>query len=299
MPHAHASGFPPRVHACPNAGEGQALALREGRRFLCILPASRVNAFPAARGLLVHADKTMQEKIRTIIESSGFSLFIQLLILASAFVFAFESGRPTPDPYARYFKILDIGFLTLFTVEYLLRIWGAPKKRAFIFSFFGIVDLLAILPAMLFLLPHFRMLRILRFLRIFRILKVTRFILAVDRLTTALNDVKTELFALVILSLMFVYLAACGIHYFEKDTQPEAFGSIFSSMWWAIVTLTTIGYGDVYPVTVGGRVFAALVAFVGVGIIAIPAGLLASVLTEARTERRKSEETETNGKEED
>ena len=247
----------------------------------------------------VHADKTMQEKIRTIIESSGFSLFIQLLILASAFVFAFESGRPTPDPYARYFKILDIGFLTLFTVEYLLRIWGAPKKRAFIFSFFGIVDLLAILPAMLFLLPHFRMLRILRFLRIFRILKVTRFILAVDRLTTALNDVKTELFALVILSLMFVYLAACGIHYFEKDTQPEAFGSIFSSMWWAIVTLTTIGYGDVYPITVGGRVFAALVAFVGVGIIAIPAGLLASVLTEARTERRKSEETETNGKEED
>lgn len=241
----------------------------------------------------------MQEKIRTIIESSGFSIFIQLLILASAVTFAFESGRPTPDPYAQYFEILDIGFLTLFTVEYLLRIWGAPKKRAFIFSFFGIVDLLAILPEMLFLLPQFRMLRILRFLRIFRILKVTRFILAVDRLTTALNDVKTELFALVILSLMFVYLAACGIHYFEKDIQPDAFGSIFKSMWWAIVTLTTIGYGDVFPVTVGGKIFAALVALVGVGIIAIPSGLLASVLTEARTERRKSEETETNGKEED
>lgn len=241
----------------------------------------------------------MQEKISTIIESRGFSILIQLFILASAVVFAFDSGRPTPDPYERYFEVLDIGFLILFTVEYILRIWGAPKKREFVFSFFGIVDLLAILPAMLFLLPQFRMLRILRFLRIFRILKATRFILAVDRLTTALDDVKRELAALVILSLMLVYLAACGIHYFEKDTQPEAFGSIFGSMWWAIVTLTTIGYGDVYPVTVGGKIFATLVALVGVGIIAIPSGLLASVLTEARAERRKSEETETHGKEED
>ena len=192
-----------------------------------------------------------------------------------------------------------MGFLFLFTVEYVLRIWAAPKKRAFIFSFYGIVDLLAILPAMLFLLPEFRMLRILRFLRIFRILKATRFILAVDRLTTALNDVKRELVALVILSLMLVYLAACGIHYFEKETQPEAFGSIFGSMWWAIVTLTTVGYGDVYPATPGGKIFTALVTLIGVGLIAIPSGLLASVLTEARAERRKTEETETNGKEED
>ena len=241
----------------------------------------------------------MQEKIRAIVEGNGFSILIQLLILASALVFAFESGRPTPDPYLRFFQIIDMGFLFLFTVEYVLRIWAAPKKRAFIFSFYGIVDLLAILPAMLFLLPEFRMLRILRFLRIFRILKATRFILAVDRLTTALNDVKRELVALVILSLMLVYLAACGIHYFEKETQPEAFGSIFGSMWWAIVTLTTVGYGDVYPATPGGKIFTALVTLIGVGLIAIPSGLLASVLTEARAERRKTEETETNGKEED
>lgn len=241
----------------------------------------------------------MQEKIRAIVEGHGFSLLIQLLILASAVVFAFDSGRPTPDPYGRYFEVLDMGFLFLFTVEYVLRIWAAPKKHEFIFSFFGIVDLLAILPAILFLLPQFRMLRILRFLRIFRILKATRFILAVDRLTTALNDVKRELVALVILSLMLVYLAACGIHYFEKETQPEAFGSIFGSMWWAIVTLTTVGYGDVYPATAGGRIFTGLVILIGVGLIAIPSGLLASVLTEARAERRKTEETETNGKEED
>ncbi len=241
----------------------------------------------------------MQEKIRAIVESRWFSILIQLLILASALTFAFESGKQTPDYISDLFPIIDMGFLFLFAVEYMLRIWAAPKKWQFIFSFFGIVDLLSILPAMLFLLPQFRMLRILRFLRIFRILKATRFILAVDRLTTALDDVKRELFALVILSLMLVYLAACGIHYFEKETQPEAFGSIFGSMWWAIVTLTTVGYGDVYPTTTGGKIFTALVTLIGVGLIAIPSGLLASVLTEARSERRKSEEIETHGKEED
>ena len=228
-------------------------------------------------------------KIDAIIESQWFNILIQLLILISAVVFAFESGRPTPDPYGQYFKALDMGFLILFTIEYILRIWGTSKKRKFIFSFFGIVDLLAILPSMLFLLPEFRILRILRFLRIFRILKATRFILAVDRLTAALNKVKRELAALIILSLIFVYLAACGIHHFEKDAQPELFGSIFDSMWWAIVTLTTIGYGDAYPITGGGKIFATFVAFIGVGIIAIPSGLLASVLTESRVDNKKEE----------
>jgi len=141
--------------------------------------------------------------------------------------------------------------------------------------------------------PGFRVLRILRFLRVFRIFKATRFILAVDRLTEALSEIRRELLALVILSLMLVYLAACGIYYFEREAQPEAFGSILDSMWWAVVTLTTVGYGDVYPNTAGGKLFTALVTLVGVGLIAIPSGLLASVLTEARVERRKVEESKT------
>ncbi|MCY3565646.1 MAG: ion transporter, partial [Gammaproteobacteria bacterium] len=160
---------------------------------------------------------------------------------------------------------------------------------------YGIIDLLASRPS-LFLLPGFRVLRILRFLRIFRIFKATRFILAVDRLTEALNEIRRELLALVILSLMLVYLAACGIHYFEREKQPEEFGTILDSMWWAIVTLTTVGYGDVYPITPGGKIFTALVTLVGVGLIAIPSGLLASVLTEARVERKIEEESEENVK---
>ncbi len=232
-----------------------------------------------------------REKLRILIEGRVFTLVIQFLILAAAIAFALESGRPENDPYATHFLIVDYAFFAVFSVEYILRIYAAPKRRAFIFSFFGIIDLLAILPT-LFQLTGFRVLRIFRFLRIFRVFKATRFILAVDRLTEALNEVKRELFALAFLSLMLVYLAACGIYYFEKEAQPEDFGTIFDAMWWAIVTLTTVGYGDVHPITTGGKIFTALVTLIGVGLIAIPSGLLASVLTEARSERRGSEETD-------
>ena len=232
-----------------------------------------------------------KDKLRTIIEGNIVSGLIQFLILASAIVFVLESDNST-EAYALHFIILDWVFFVIFSIEYLLRVYIAePRKRDFIFSFYGIIDLLAILPS-LFLVPGFRVLRILRFLRIFRIFKATRFILAVDRLTEALSEIRRELLALVILSLMLVYLAACGIHYFEREIQPEAFGSILGSMWWAVVTLTTVGYGDVYPTTPGGKIFTALVTLVGVGLIAIPSGLLASVLTESRVERQRIEDSE-------
>ena len=230
----------------------------------------------------------LQKKLDETIEGPVFSGIIQFLILASAVAFVLETESAF-DKYKTEFEILDWTFLILFTAEYILRIYTAPDKKAFIFSFFGIVDLLAILPSLV-LIPGFRVLRVLRFLRIFRIFKATRFILAVDRMIEALGEVKRELLALVILSSLFVYLAACGIYFFERTEQPEDFGSIPDAMWWAIVTLTTIGYGDVYPVTPGGKVFTALVALVGVGLIAIPSGLLASVLTEARVEEELSEE---------
>ena len=234
-----------------------------------------------------------KEKLRTVIEGGVFHAIIQFLILASAVAFVFESDRVVwgLEAYTTHFIVLDWLFFVLFSAEYILRVYIEPRKRDFIFSFYGMIDLLAILPS-LFLLPGFRVLRVLRFLRVFRIFKATRFILAVDRLASALRGIQQELLALVILSLMLVYLAACGIHYFERDVQPEAFGTIIDSMWWAVVTLTTVGYGDVYPETAGGKVFTALVTLVGVGLIAIPSGLLASALTEARVEREMEEEEE-------
>ncbi len=232
-----------------------------------------------------------KEKLRDIIEGNIFTAVIQFLILASAVTFVLEADSHVWElaEYATLFILLDWVFFVLFSIEYALRVYIETKKRDFVLSFYGIIDLLSILPS-LFLVPGFRVLRVLRFLRVFRIFKATRFILAVDRLAAALRGIQQELLALVILSLMLVYLAACGIHYFEKDSQPEAFGSILDSMWWAVVTLTTVGYGDVYPETAGGKVFTALVTLVGVGLIAIPSGLLASALTEARVEREIGEE---------
>lgn len=230
-----------------------------------------------------------KEKLRAILEGNIVSGIIQFLILASAVVFVLESD--SEDPHASHFIVLDSVFFGLFSIEYILRVYMEPRKRDFIFSFYGIIDLLAILPS-LFLLPGFRVLRILRFLRIFRIFKATRFILAVDRLTEALNEIRRELLALVILSLMLVYLAACGIHYFEKEAQPEDFGTILDSMWWAVVTLTTVGYGDTFPITPGGKLFTVLVTLIGVGLVAIPSGLLASALTAARVEREQIGESE-------
>ena len=238
----------------------------------------------------------LRKTLGDIIEGAIFTGIIQFLILASAVAFVLETETEFAE-YKRLFDIADWAFLVLFSLEYILRIYTAPDRKKFIFSFFGIVDLFAILPSLVLIpglgqVPGFRVLRVLRFLRVFRIFKATRFILAVDRMIDALGEVKREVLALVILSSMLVYLAACGIHYFERNEQPEKFGSIPDAMWWAIVTLTTIGYGDVYPVTAGGKVFTALVALVGVGLIAIPSGLLASVLTKARVEEEKAEENE-------
>lgn len=232
-------------------------------------------------------------KLRAIVQGNIFSGIIQFLILVSAVVFVIESDRERleVDPYKTHFVILDAIFLVLFSIEYILRVYIEPRRRDFVLSFYGVIDLLAILPSLV-LVPGFRVLRILRCLRIFRIFKATRFVLAVDRLASALREIYQELLALAMLSLMLVYLAACGTHYFERGVQPDKFGSILDSMWWAVVTLTTVGYGDVFPVTPGGKVFTAFVTLIGVGLIAIPSGLLASVLTEARVEREQIEAEE-------
>lgn len=238
--------------------------------------------------------KNLQKKLAEIIEGTSFNVLIQLLIIGSAVAFVLETEPGLYGKYQHYFTFIDWAFLILFTLEYILRIYAAFERKTFIFSFFGIVDLFAILPSLILLpglgqLPGLHVIRVLRFLRVFRIFKATRFILAVDRLVDALSEVRRELLALVILSMMMVYFAACGIWFFESAEQPEDFGTITDSMWWSIVTLTTIGYGDVYPKTTGGKFFTALVALVGVGLIAIPSGLFASVLTEARVEEEMEE----------
>jgi voltage-gated potassium channel len=169
----------------------------------------------------------------------------------------------------------------VFTLEYLLRIYVADSKPRFIFSFFGIIDLLAIIPFYLSFGIDLRSLRALRFLRLFRILKLVRYNKAMNHFTSAIKSAKEEILLFVFITLILIYFSAVGIYYFENEAQPEHFTSIFDSLWWAIITLTTVGYGDVYPITVGGKVFTFFILMIGLGIVAIPTGIISSALTKS------------------
>jgi voltage-gated potassium channel len=111
---------------------------------------------------------------------------------------------------------------------------------------------------------------------------MARYTGAIERLTAAIRMVREELIVFGVVACLTLYLCAIGIYYFENEAQPEAFSSVFSSMWWAAVTLTTVGYGDVYPVTTGGRIFTIVVLFMALGVVAIPTGLVSSALTKLR-----------------
>ncbi|WP_028115332.1 ion transporter [Ferrimonas senticii] len=211
-----------------------------------------------------------------------FNITIQLLIVLSLLGFSLQT---LPDLTVRQRLLLrasETVIVLIFTAEYLLRIAYAPDRRKFIFSFFGIVDLLAILPFYLMLGIDLRAIRTLQLLRVVRILKLARYSKAMQRLSRAFKIAKEELQLFLFTTLVLLYLAAVGIYYFENPAQPEAFSSIFDALWWSVITLTTVGYGDIYPITAGGRFFTFMMLIIGLGIVSLPAGLIASALSEAR-----------------
>ena len=230
----------------------------------------------------------MKEKIDKIVETreskSGlyFDYFIQVLILLSIASFTVET-IPDLEPQTVYFlERFELVCIVIFSLEYLIRLYIARSKMRFVFSFYGIIDLLAILPFYLALGFDLRSARVLRFLRLFRIIKLIRYNKAIRRFQNAFIMIKQELIMFSVVSLILFYLSAVGIYYFENRVQPEAFSSIFSSLWWSVVTLTTVGYGDIVPITIGGRIFTFIILMIGLGIIAIPSGMISSALTEAR-----------------
>ncbi|MDG5492503.1 ion transporter [Psychroserpens sp. SPM9] len=227
----------------------------------------------------------MKQYIKSIVEinnnkkSRYFSIFIQVLILISIITFSIET-IPDLKPQTRtILQSVEVFCVIVFTIEYLLRIYVANHKLKFIFSFFGIIDFLAILPFYLSFGVDLRSLRALRFLRLFRILKLVRYNKAINHFTNAIASAKEQIFLFIFITLILIYFAAIGIYYFENEAQPEHFSSIFDSLWWAIITLTTVGYGDVYPITVGGKVFTFFILMIGLGIVAIPTGIISSALT--------------------
>jgi voltage-gated potassium channel len=229
----------------------------------------------------------MKESIRSIVEindnklSKYFAFFIQGLILLSIITFSIET-IPDLEPQTRtILRLTEIFCVVVFTIEYFLRIFVAENKPKFIFGFFGIIDLLAILPFYLSFGVDLRSLRALRFLRLFRVLKLVRYNRAMNHFIRAMKSSKEEIVLFIFITLILIYFSAVGIYYFENQAQPEHFSSIFDSLWWAIITLTTVGYGDVYPITVGGKVFTFAILLIGLGIVAVPTGIISSALTKS------------------
>jgi len=125
--------------------------------------------------------------------------------------------------------------------------------------------------------------------RLFRLLKLVRYNKAMRHFTRAMMMAREQIILFMAITLILIYFAAVGIYYFENEAQPEHFSSIFDSLWWSIVTLTTVGYGDVYPITIGGRVFTFFILLIGLGIVAIPTGIISSSLTKAIESNPKEE----------
>ena len=191
------------------------------------------------------------------------------------------------ETYA-FLSNIEVVIILLFSIEYILRIIVTEKKLSYIFSFYGIIDLLAILPFYLSGSVSLQTLRILRLIRLFRIFKLTRYHEALARIGKAIFIAKEELVLFSVVTLMLLYLSAVGIYHFEHAAQPDSFKSIFDCLWWSVATLTTVGYGDVYPITNGGRIFTFVILMLGLGVVAVPTGIISSALSSVRKSETKN-----------
>ena len=199
--------------------------------------------------------------------------FIYLIILITVF----DHGLQTMASMEKYHVILDdweLVPIVLFSIEYILRVFAAPNRLKYIFSFWGILDSVALIPYYFGLPADLREIRVLRFISIFK------YDPAIVNIRKAFNDIKKELIIFSILTIFLLYVAAVGIYHFENPAQPENFADIFHSMWWAVATLTTVGYGDIYPITAGGKIFSSVIVFISLGVVAVPAGLIASAFSD-------------------
>jgi voltage-gated potassium channel len=224
-------------------------------------------------------------------------LLLALLILLNVAAVIIATVPAIGSCYGQEFEWFNIFSVLIFSVEYVLRLWTcielddrpishAKKRISYFFSPMAMIDFIVILPFYigLFLAVDLRILRVLRLLRIF---KLGRYSSAMQMLVQAIKQEYKVLFASFSILLIMMVLAASGMYMIEKDLQPEAFGSIPSAMWWAMATLTTVGYGDVIPITAWGRFFGGTITLLGMGMVALPAGILASSFSEQAHQKRE------------
>ncbi len=223
--------------------------------------------------------------------SRVFDVFILSLIALNVLALTMETIQPVYARFPTFFRNFETISVLIFTVEYVLRIWSctasdkysAPITGRLRFSLtpFAVIDLLAILPFYLPLLGvDLRFMRAVRLFRAFRLAKLVRYSSALHTFGRVISAKKEELVTTLSFMFLLLLLAASLMYFLEHEAQPEVFSSIPAAMWWGVTTLTTVGYGDLYPVTAMGRVLGSVIAILGIGMVALPTGILGSAFVE-------------------
>lgn len=237
--------------------------------------------------------------------SRAFDTFIMALILLNVLAVIVETVDSIYAKYEEAFYYFEVFSVIVFSIEYIIRVWACTASEKYNHPVWGrlrymvspeaIIDLLAIVP---FYLPIVlnnadgRMIRVLRLLRLFRLFKLGRYSLAFTLITDVIRKRKEELVVTLTLLLIMLIFASTIMYYIENEANPEAFNSIPETMWWGVATLTTVGYGDVYPITPLGKLLGAMIAILGVGLFALPAGIIAAGFESELSERKKKKEDE-------
>jgi voltage-gated potassium channel len=226
------------------------------------------------------------------------NILIVLVILLSVVSVMLESVRSVAEGYSALFRGFEIGSVVFFTVEYVLRLWSCPTepryrngirgRLRYAFTFMALVDLIAIVP---FYLPFLiqldlRFIRVLRLLRLFRLAKLSRYTTALTQLGQVFRS-RREHLVITFVGIVLITIFVSGIMFHvEHEAQPEKFSSIPETMWWAVCTMTTVGYGDVYPITAAGKLLAGIVSILGLCLFAVPAGIISSGFVELLEKHR-------------
>ncbi|MGB9752936.1 MAG: potassium channel protein [Roseiflexus castenholzii] len=221
------------------------------------------------------------------------------LILLNVLAVVIASVEEIGGRFAWFFSAFEVFSVAIFTVEYIVKLWACTADARYAHPVLGrvkyaltpmvIIDLLAFLPFYLwFFMIDLRFLRALRLFRLLRVLKLGRYSQSLALMAHVFRRKRSDLMAVALVLLVMLVIAASIMYYAEHEAQPEAFSSIPAAMWWGVATFTTIGYGDVYPITPLGRVLGSFIAILGIGIFALPAGILASGFSEEH-ERMRNE----------
>ncbi len=264
---------------------------------------------------VVMAEKlTFRRRVWNIVEvakagdlaSRLFDVLILSLIILSTLAIILESVDTLFAQYKQLFIAFNIFSVIVFTIEYIGRLWSCVEEEEFRHPLWGrlrfamrplpLIDLLAILPFYLAMIgADLRFIRILRIFRILRLAKLARYSAALRMVGASFQRAWNELMITLFVIVVLVIMAACLLYMAEHEAQPEAFQDIPSTMWWAVITLTTVGYGDVYPITIMGRALTSIIAILGIGLLALPTAILGAAFVEeieALKKKREQEEKE-------